>query len=198
MGRIGRLLQFVRTSRHEAKISDVTVNTGGNVDITAEHYATAGDDSHPLKTDYVALNERDSTGRQDAIGYLDPINDPVAEEGDKRIYARNPEDGLSVNQCWLKSDGTTITSNENGSMTLNPDGSVVITNANGSITLNADGSIKLTTPNGDNDFNTDGSVVFSSGANITTAGDVVTASGISLDNNTHIGNLGVPTSVSVT
>ena len=70
MGRIAKLLSFLRTSRNEAKISDVKVDPGGGPNITAEHFAAAGDDSHPLPGDYVALNTDSGSGRESAIGYL--------------------------------------------------------------------------------------------------------------------------------
>lgn len=146
MGRIAKLLSFVRLTRNDAKVSDVKVDPGGGPNITAEHFADAGDDSHPLTTDYVALNTDSGSGRESAIGYLDPINAPKAQPGDKRIYGRDADTGEVVVEVWLKNDGTAIVSNDNGSVTLRPDGGAVITTPESTFDAAADGSIT-----GDND-----------------------------------------------
>ena len=69
MGRIAKLLSFVRVVRNGANLSDVKVDPGGGANITAEHFATPGDDSHPMPNDYVALSADSGTGRESAIGY---------------------------------------------------------------------------------------------------------------------------------
>ena len=53
MGRVAKLLSFVRLTRNNAKVSDVKIDPGGGPNITVEHFAAPGDDSFPLKTDYV-------------------------------------------------------------------------------------------------------------------------------------------------
>ena len=119
------------------------------------------------------------TGGQVVVGFIDPRQEQTAEPGEHRQYARNAG-GEQVVQLHLKADG-----------------SATLDNADGSVTLNADGSVVLTTPHGANNFATDGSVAFSNGASIDTAGDVLTAAGISLDKHVHVGNLGANTSVPV-
>lgn len=141
MGRIARLLSFVRLTKNGAKVSDVKVNPGGDPNITAEHFADAGDDSHPLITDYVALNTDTGAGRETAIGYLDPINESKAQPGDKRIYGRDADTGEVVVEVWLKNDGTAVVSNENGSVTLRPNGGTVVTTPESTFDAAADGSI---------------------------------------------------------
>ena len=81
MGRIAKLLSFVREVRNGAKVSDSKVDPGGGADITAQHFAAAGDDSHPMPGDYVALNTDSGSGRESAVGYLDPLNAPKALTG---------------------------------------------------------------------------------------------------------------------
>jgi len=125
MGRIAKLLSFVRTTRNGANVSDVKVNPGGGGNITAEHFSSPGDDGHPLVTDYVALNTDAGTGREYASGYIDPLNAPVALPGDKRIYGRDSA-GAAVVQVWLKNTGEAVLSNDNGSYTLAPSGTVTI------------------------------------------------------------------------
>jgi len=137
VGRLAKILSFVRTVRNEAKVSDIKADTGGGANITAEHIAPAGDDSFPLENDYVALNSDSGTGREMAIGYIDHINEPKAGKGDKRIYARNPETGNTVAEFWLQGNGSILCSNENGSFELQSGGDFLI---NG-VTIDTNGNI---------------------------------------------------------
>ena len=126
MGRIAKLLSFVRVTRNDAKISDVKIDPGGGSNITAEHFAPAGDDSFPLKTDYVVTNDIPRAGGEAVVGYVDPINTPKANKGDKRIYARDANTGAAVIELWLKNDGSGILSNANGSLELQANGDFLI------------------------------------------------------------------------
>jgi len=126
MGRIANLLSFIRTTRNGANVSDVKVDPGGGYNVTVEHYSAPGDDSHPLTTDYVHINSNERSGGENAIGYLDPLNAGVAQPGDKRIYARDADTGLTVVSWWLKNDGSAILANALGSIELLADGSVNI------------------------------------------------------------------------
>ncbi len=126
MGRIARLLNFVRTIRNGARVSDATVDGGGGADITAEHFSAPGDDSFPLNTDYVALTSASGSGRESAVGYIDPINAPKATAGDKRIYARDADTGAMVVEVWLKTDGSITGTNANGSFALQAGGDFVV------------------------------------------------------------------------
>lgn len=138
MGRIAKLLSFVRNSKNGTKVSDVKVDPGGGPNITAEHFASPGDDSNPLPGDYVALSSSTGAGRESAIGYLDPLNEPKALSGDKRIYARDA-DGVAVVELWLKNTGDAILSNTNGSLVLLANGTVMINGVsidkNGNVTI---------------------------------------------------------------
>ena len=125
MGLIAKLLSFTRAVRNGAKLSDVKVDPGGGANITGEHFADAGDDSHPLPTDYAILVKTRQSGGYAPVGYADPINDPVAGPGEKRIYGRDPSTGLAVNQVWLKADGSVIISNALGSIELKTDGELL-------------------------------------------------------------------------
>lgn len=182
MGRIARVISFLRGERNGAKVSDVKTDAGGGANVTAEHFQPAGDDAFPLDSDYVIINPVAGTGREVVTGYLDPLNAPKANAGDKRIYARDASDGSVVVEVWLKNDGTAIVSNSNGSFTLSPDGSIKGLNGAGVFELEVGG-----------DF-------VANGAKMTTSGDVVTASGVSLDNHPHAqpndsgGNTEQPTS----
>lgn len=155
MGWINKILSFTRVTRNNARMSDVKIDSGGGDVITAEHYAPAGDDSHPLTTDYAQAIGIPRTGGATVVGYLDPINDPKAQPGDKRIYGRDADSGGVVVEVWLKNDGTAIVSNANGSITLRPDGSIKGDNGNGSFELQVGG-----------DFVVNG-VIIDTGGNIT-------------------------------
>jgi len=176
MGRLAVLLSFLRTTKNGAQVSDVKVDPGGGANVTAEHFSAPGDDSHPLPDDYVALNGDSGTGRESAIGYLDPANEPKALPGDKRIYARD-ENGVLIAEIWLKNTGEGIISNDNGSVTLRADGSIKGDNGSGSFELEVNG-----------DFLVNGVTIDTSG-NISTAGtlnaDDVTADNQDVTLSTH-------------
>lgn len=138
MGVIGKILSFVRVSRNGANVSDVKLDPGGGPVVTAEHFSTPGDDSHPLPGDYVRAATVPQSGRFASTGYVDPGNQQKAQPGEKRIYARD-DNGAQVVEVWLKNDGTTTISNSNGSVTLSPDGSILGQNSNGSFELQAAG-----------------------------------------------------------
>ena len=152
MGRIAKLLSFVRATRNGAKVSDAKVDPGGGSNITAEHFAAPGDDSHPLPGDYVALNTDSGSGRESAIGYLDALNAPKALPGDKRIYARG-ENGALIVEVWLKNTGEATILNASGSVTLNASGAIKGSNASGYFELRAGG-----------DFAVNGVIIDASGA----------------------------------
>lgn len=129
MGRVAKVLSFLRTTRNGAKLSDVKLDPGGGSNITGEHFADPGDDSYPLEGDYAATLEIPRSGSQVPIGYSDTINTPKAEAGEKRIYGRDPATGQAVNEVWLKSDSSVIISNALGAIELKADGSVDINGA---------------------------------------------------------------------
>ncbi len=140
MGRIGKILSFVRTLRNGSKVSDAKVDLGGGENILGEHFSDAGDDSFPLDTDYVLATQIPRAGGHAVVGYLDPINEPKAEPGDKRIFARDPATGLTVVEVWLKSNGTAIVLNGAGSFTLDPAGAIKGINGNGNFELESGGN----------------------------------------------------------
>ena len=139
MGRIATILSFMRAVANGAKVSDVKTDSGGGANITAQHFSAPGDDSHPLTTDNVVTVDVERTGSEAAIGYLDPLNTPKAQAGDKRIYGRDASTGAVVVEVWLQNDGTATVSNDSGSVVLKPDGSIKGSNGSGSFELQAGG-----------------------------------------------------------
>lgn len=126
MGGVARILSFFRTERNGIPVSDVTLDSGGGPNITGEHFADAGDDSFPLNTDKAVTTDIRRDGGEVPVGYLDTINIPKAEAGEKRIYGRDPNTGAVVNEIWLKADGEIEVSNIAGSITLKPTGEIEV------------------------------------------------------------------------
>ena len=129
MGLIAKVLSFTRAERNEANVSDVKVDPGGGATETLEHFAPAGEDAHPMPGDFAGVVPVQGTGRNIAVGYVDPSNEQKSELGEKRIYARGA-DGALIVEIWLKNDGEATMVNANGQVTLKPDGAVLLGEAN--------------------------------------------------------------------
>jgi len=136
MSRVGEVLSFERVVEEGAHGADVKVDPGGTANVTAPHYADAGDDSHPLPGDFVALEDSSGAGAEQATGYADVRNAGKARAGEKRIYARNVA-GAPVVEVWLKNDGSIVIANGTGAFELAPSGAVTI---NG-VTISPSGAI---------------------------------------------------------
>jgi len=172
VGRIAHILSFLRVqkvSRGNANISEVKCKPGGGVNVTVEHYADIGDDSHPLNSDYVAIVPVNTSGSEIALGYADVINAP----NDKRIYSRDQNTGAMIADVWLKADGSIICTNANGSFSLMASGDFVV---NG-VTIDTNGNIT-----------TAGTV----SADTVEATNSLTIAGKELKNHTHTGSLTAP------
>ena len=180
MGLIAKVLSFVRTTAGTAKVSDVKSNSGGDVISTAQHFSSAGDDSHPLADDYVLNIPVQRTGSKVAVGYLDPKNEPKAQAGEKRIYARKADTGEVIVELWLKNDGAATLSNSNGSTTLNSDGGSITTTPQSTFETKADGSIKGDNGSGSFELKTDGNFLVN-GVTIDPSGNISTAGKINAD-----------------
>ena len=167
MGLIAKLLSFTRRDVDGVKLSDVKVDPGGGANITGEHFAGAGDDSHPLDSDYAAVMPIRRGGGAIVVAYADPLNEPKAAAGDKRIYGRDAA-GAAVNEVWLKADGSVIMANSDGTVELRANGSIVGSNSSGDFELESGG-----------DF-------VANGAKMKTDGDVETSDGVSLRNHVHV------------
>lgn len=184
MGRVAKLLSFVRAARNGAKVSDAKVDRGGGDTRTLDHFSDPGDDSHPLPGDYAAALPQAGTGRDSAVGYVDPFNTPVAQPGEKRSYARDPDTKLAVCEVWLQNDGTAKLSNDKGSVVAAPDGGITLTGPFATLTLSALGSIKG--ENGGGSFElTPAGLFLVNGAQISATGAIQTAAGKDVDTHTH-------------
>ena len=184
MGRIARLISFVRATAGNAKTSDVKVDSGGGDNRTAQHFSAPGDDSFPLPGDYVQLDSQAGTGRDSATGYLDPDNEQKANAGDKRIYARDANTGDEVVEVWLKNDGTAEVRNDEGVIILSPNGTISASNGSGSFTLSNSGSITGANNNGSFSLESGGDFVVN-GAVIDTNGRFTDGDGLIFNIHTH-------------
>ncbi len=171
MGRIATILSFIRTVTGTAKVSDVKIDPGGGANVTAQHFSAPGDDSFPLTTDNVVTVDVERTGSEAAVGYVDPLNAPKAQEGDKRIYARDASTGAVIAEVWIQNDGTITASNDNGSAVLRPDGGAITTTPNSTFDAKADGSIKGDNSSGSFELQAGGDFVVN-GVTIDTAGNI--------------------------
>lgn len=160
MGRIARLLSFVRSAINGTKNSDVKADPGGNANITAQHFEDAGSDSYPLPEDYAAMMPLISTGRYAAVGYVDPKNGQKSQPGEKRLYSRDA-DGAEIAQVWLKNNGDVLVSNSQMTFETKIDGSIKGSNGGGSFELTTSGDFII------------------NGATIDTAGNITSPSSVS-------------------
>lgn len=122
MGFLGTINEFYRSNRNDVNVSNVNIDTGGGANHTAEHFGAPGDDSYPLTSDYVAAMETQETGGLAVVGYLDPINEAEALEGEKILYSRDPNTGAKIGWVHIKNDGSIRIENANGYIELTATG----------------------------------------------------------------------------
>ena len=100
---------------------------------------------------------------------------------EKSIRLENNEGSFEVDE-----DGNILAENSNGEMLLEDDGTITLTGPDGTIDMQTDGTILIENSSGAIELQSSG-VVDINGAQITLAGDVETALGISLDTHVHGG-----------
>lgn len=135
MGMIAKVLSFVR----RGKASDVKVDPGGGFNVTGNHFSAPGDDSQPIPGDYAAATSNQRSGGESIVGYVDSVNEPKANAGEKRIYGRDAETGAMVCEIWMKNDGSVHLQNDNGVFRILADGTITGANENGSFELEPGG-----------------------------------------------------------
>jgi hypothetical protein len=104
VSRVAEVLDSTRVNDEGAHGLDVKCDPGGGDNVTAFHFADAGDDGRPLPGDFVALEDSSGSGAEQATGYADTKNAGKALPGEKRIYSRDAE-GAIVAEVWLQGDG---------------------------------------------------------------------------------------------
>ena len=183
MGSIARVLSFERVIKGGVEVSVAKINPDGGANITAPHFADAGNDSHPLPTDYVVTTSIRGSGREAAAGYADPLNEGKTTPGEARIYGRDSS-GVTVNEVWLKDDGTILAANDNGEIKLKPDGGSELDSPLANFEVEANGGIKGSNAAGSFELLPSGDFVIN-GLTITAAGAIITAGGVNLDTHVH-------------
>lgn len=102
MGLIARILDSFKGEDGEPS-AKVEIYKGDNA--TARIFNPPGVDARPLDQDICFTEDSEDTeGGKDILGFIDPKNEPVAEKGEYRAYARD-EDGNTVATFHLKKDG---------------------------------------------------------------------------------------------
>ncbi|MBK2258740.1 hypothetical protein [Francisella philomiragia] len=154
---LAKLLDFIRLDKNNTKYSDCTIDTGGGNNLTAEHFADSGDDSHPLKNDYAVYVNIPRTGGKAVVGYIDPKNNQKAEAGDKRIYARNT-DGEQVIEFWLKNNAEAVLENDKFTLTIKENGETSLKNEKADIVISESGDISFKNEKADITAKNDGNI----------------------------------------
>jgi hypothetical protein len=128
MSRDGDILAVERKVVDDITITEVRVDMGGGDIVEAEHVSDPGDDSHPIPgRDVATVTDSPGAGNKQTSGYFDPLNPPQTAPGEKRIYGRDSETGLVVNEFWLKNTGEIAITILNGAaLTITSDGPVVV------------------------------------------------------------------------
>ncbi len=179
MAIISRILDTIRRVRYGANVTDVKVNKGSSITISAENYASAGDDANPLPNDYAILSEIPRIGTYASHGFIDPKNANITNPGEKRIYARDSSGTIKAT-IYLKNDGEIVIENDNVTATLSALGGFNVANNLGFIDLNATGLVSV------NGFTfAPGSTGGSTGGSITV--DSIIANGKELADHKHGG-----------
>lgn len=131
MGAIGRFTEAIGAVKEkgQAWCRQFRVDLGGGESITCGQFSPAGEDANPLPTDIPLIVPTPQSGRGQVAGFIDPLNEPEAQPGEKKVYGRNLS-GEIVNWVLLKNDGSLEVQNANGHINMAPDGSI---NLNGVI-----------------------------------------------------------------
>lgn len=149
MSRVVEVLDSTRVNDEGGHGLDVKCDPGGGANVTAPHFADAGDDGRPLPGDFAALEDSSGSGAEHATGYADVRNAGKAAPGEKRIYARDPQ-ATPVCEVWLKGNGTIVITNDQGSFEMAPNGDVTINgvkiDASGNVTAPGEVTAKAASP----------------------------------------------------
>lgn len=127
MGFIGAILNFLRgASNSETEVPEITTDTGGGFNQTAQVFNPPGDDSPPLPgDDFAVLTETQKTGNVAACGFIDTKNVGSAKPGEKRLYSRDAN-GNIVASVYMDNAGNVRLENSNGYFALLANGTLDI------------------------------------------------------------------------
>lgn len=164
-GMIATILSTSRAVINGAQALLAKVDPGGGNDISPQCFFSPGEDSRPLDGDSLLGVATSAAGRFVGVGSADPLNVGISAKGEVRRYSRDSA-GVIRATIHIKADGSIEVASVPGgvSLVIGADGSIAGINSSGSFSLEPSGSMLI------------------NGAQITPGGDVITASGISLDN----------------
>lgn len=134
--------------------------------LTMERFTSAGEDAAPLKDDYALSVPVLRNGGAASSGFFDPVNEPLAEPGERRVYSRD-QNGQITSTIWQRNDGTVEIENAEVTIVVSPNGNIDITtsgtvtaNISGDMNATVNGTTNLTCPttNVDGDVNCTGTI----------------------------------------
>ena len=83
---IGNVIEWFREDEDGDKVENVKVNPGGDIPVTSMHSMSPGEDSPPYKKDLAILVKVPGAQNFVTVGYIDPVNEGVAADGEVRRY----------------------------------------------------------------------------------------------------------------
>ena len=161
MGFLGEISEY----ELQANGAEVTASPGyGQYSRRGKVFQQAGDEAPPLPGDVGAFFEVPGTRDYVLTGVADLDNQGEAQPGERRVFARDPENREPVAWLHLFRDGRAVIERTEGTaIRLETDGSVELESAGTTLTVRADGEVRA------------------NGARITSEGDFITALGVSLN-----------------
>lgn len=141
--RLGKVAHCERVVEDSVPKVRVFVDEGDSENpelIEAELLSEPGVDALPLPGDEVSIIESEGSGNTISQAFADLMNPGKAEQGERRTYAR-ADDGKIVAEVWLKKDGTVVTKNDKGKLTLHTDGTLEY--GDGLFIVDLEGNVKF-------------------------------------------------------
>lgn len=177
-GRLAKVLSNLTTERKIVE-PESKIEAKKNDPRYALRLSAVGEEAKPLPGDFCLSLDLEQIGRVICMGFIDPENSDLTEDGEKLIYSRD-QDGAIVAKIHLKKDGTIQVDTDKD----------LVANVGGRTTLESVGDVDLTAPN----VNIIGNLNVSK--KIVAEEDILSnnaAAAVSLTNHFHIGNLGYNT-----
>ena len=141
MGGLEGIVDAYRADGDDGPETDLDL--GGSDLATADHFGAGGEDSPPLKGDWLTVTQLDgSTESLAAVAYSDDTT-RTAAAGEKRTYSRD-SGGSVVAEVHMRGDGSvTVTRTAGSSVAIASDGSITIDAGAGTISIDAAGAISI-------------------------------------------------------
>lgn len=126
-GTLARVISSQRKIENGVPVTEVQVDECDGDITTVDLYQPPGEDSLPLPGDNALLQESPGLGVKACVGFHDPVNQGSAGDGEKRVYARQPN-GQPAVEYWLKANGDAVIKGyvASGKLLIDWPGTVVI------------------------------------------------------------------------